>query len=222
MKITNSMLFDANLTQLECYYKIIEELKSAIPDESSYVIKIEFDNSDEIKFIHPIFLVYILNFYELLQTEEKYQYQDVRIILNIEELTPSVQKYIHTYLTQYIDCNIILLVDSTFGDRHKTPSLFTDKKILLYTTEKENNLTLLMKLLKIKIIGLKTRIQIKLKKFLVLIEKYFISLYNLKLLNKVHIKIRVTMFGLIYLRHIYNLPIMVHISQISLKKFSEK
>ncbi|MFT5661299.1 MAG: hypothetical protein ACI9TV_001945, partial [Sulfurimonas sp.] len=145
MKITNSMLFDVNLTQLECYYKIIEELKSSIPEESNYVIKIEFDNSDEIQFIYPLFLVYILNFYELLQTERKYQSQDIRIILNIEGLTSSVQKYIHTYLTQYIDCNIILVVDTTYGDRYKAPSVFTDKKILLYTTEKENNLTLLRK-----------------------------------------------------------------------------
>lgn len=145
MKITNSMLFNANLTQLECYYKIIEELKSHIPEESNYVIKIEFDNSDKIQFIHPLFLVYILNFYELLQTEVKYQSQDIRIILNIEELTSSVQKYIHTYLTQYIDCNIILVVDTSYNDRHKAPSVFTDKKILLYTTEKENNLTLLRK-----------------------------------------------------------------------------
>jgi len=145
MKITNSMLFDANLTQLECYYKIIEELKSTIPKESNYVIKIEFDNSDKIQFIHPLFLVYILNFYELLQTEEEYQYQYIRIILNIEGLAPSVQKYIHTYLTQYIDCNVIFVVDSTFRDRDKQPSTFTDKKILLYTTEKENNLTLLRK-----------------------------------------------------------------------------
>ncbi len=145
MKITNSMLSDANLTQLECYYKIIEELKSTIPKESNYVIKIEFDNSDEIKFIHPLFLVYILNFYELLQTDKKYQYQNIRIILNIEELTSSVQKYIHTYLTQYIDCNVILVVDPAFRDRQKAPSIFTDKKILLYTTEKENSLTLLKK-----------------------------------------------------------------------------
>lgn len=139
------MLFDANLTQLECYYKIIEELKSTIPEESNYVIKIEFDYNDKIQFIHPLFLVYILNFYELLQIEEKYQSQDIRIILNIEELTSSVQKYIHTYLTQYIDCNIILVVDTSYSDRQKAPSVFTDKKILLYTTEKENNLTLLRK-----------------------------------------------------------------------------
>jgi len=46
MKITNSMLFDSSLTQLECYYKIIEELKSGIPEESNYEIKIEFDNSN--------------------------------------------------------------------------------------------------------------------------------------------------------------------------------
>lgn len=145
MKITNSMLFDTNLTQLECYYKIIEELKSTIPKESNYVIKMEFDNKDKIQFIHPLFLVYILNFYELLQIEEKYQSQDIRIILNIEELTPSVQQYILTYFTQYIDCNVILVVDNAFRDRDKNPELFTNKKILLYTTEKENNLTLLKK-----------------------------------------------------------------------------
>lgn len=145
MKITNSMLFNTNLTQLECYYKIIEELKSTIPEESNYVIKIEFDNSDKIQFIHPLFLVYILNFYELLQSEKKYQLQDIRIILNIEELASSVQKYIHTYLTQYIDCNIVLVVDATNRERLKAPSIFTDKKILLYATEKENNLTLLRK-----------------------------------------------------------------------------
>lgn len=145
MKITNCMLYDKDLTQLECYYKIIEELKSTIPEESNHIIKIEFDNNDKIQFIHPLFLVYILNFYELLQADEKYQSQDIRIILNIEGLTSSVQQYIHTYLTQYIDCNIILVVDSAFRDRNKQPSTFTDKKILLYTTEKENNLTLLRK-----------------------------------------------------------------------------
>lgn len=145
MKITNSMLYDTNLTQLECYYKIIEELKSTISKESNSVIKIEFDNIDKIKFIHPLFLVSILNFYELLQTEEKYQSKDIRIILNIEGLTSSVQRHIHTYLTQYIDCNIIFVADSTFRDKDKRPSIFTDKKILLYTTEKENNLTLLRK-----------------------------------------------------------------------------
>ena len=139
------MLYDTNLTQLECYYKIIEELKSTISQESNSVIKIEFDNIDKIKFIHPLFLVSILNFYELLQAEEKYQSQDIRIILNIEELTSSVQRHIHTYLTQYIDCNIILVADSTFRDKDKPPFIFTDKKILLYTTEKENNLTLLRK-----------------------------------------------------------------------------
>jgi len=145
MKITNSMLVDKDLTQLECYFKIIEELKSTISKEPNYVIKIEFDNSDKIKFIHPLFLVYILNFYELLQTEKKYQSKNIRMILNVEELTPSVQNYIYTYLAQYIDCNIIFVADSTFRDRDKQPSTFTDKKILLYTTEKENNLTILRK-----------------------------------------------------------------------------
>jgi hypothetical protein len=37
------------------------------------------------------------------------------------------------------------VVDTTYRDRHKTPSILTDKKILLYTTEKENNLNLLRK-----------------------------------------------------------------------------
>ncbi len=145
MKITNSMLFDANLTQLECYYRIIDELKNTIPKKGNCVVKIEFNNSDNIKFIHPLFLVYILNFYELLQTDEKYQSQDIRIILNIEDLKSNVQSYIKTYLTQYIDCNVILIVDTTFRDREKSPFIFTDKKILLYTTQKEENLTLLRK-----------------------------------------------------------------------------
>lgn len=102
MKITNSMLFDKDSTQLECYYKIIEQLKSTIPQDSNHIIDIEFDNSDKIRFIHPLFIVYILNFFELLQTEEKYKLQDIRIILNIEELDSNVQEYIHIYLTQYI------------------------------------------------------------------------------------------------------------------------
>jgi len=145
MKITNSMLNNPKLTQLECYYKIIEDLKSTISKNENDIIKIEFDNTERIKFIHPLFLVYILNFHELLQSSEKYHSQDIRIILNIESLDSSVQKYIHTYLTQYIDCQVILVVDSQFQNKDKEPSVFTDKKILLYTTEKENNLTLLRK-----------------------------------------------------------------------------
>ncbi|WP_417324978.1 ATP-binding protein [Halarcobacter sp.] len=145
MKITNSMLSDKDLTQLECYYKIIEQLKSSIPQDTNHIVNIEFDNNDKIRFIHPLFIVCILNFFELLQTDAKYKRQDIRIILNIEGLDLKVQEYIHIYLTQYIDCNVIFVVDKTFKERNKHPSLFTNKKLLLYTSEKENSLTLLKK-----------------------------------------------------------------------------
>ncbi len=84
-----------------------------------------------------LFLIYLLNFYELLQTKKQYQDRDIRIIFNIENLAPKVQKYIHTYLAQYIDCGIILVVDITFQDRNKVPSLFTDKKYFYILRKKK-------------------------------------------------------------------------------------
>ncbi|OHE09672.1 MAG: hypothetical protein A2513_10140 [Sulfurimonas sp. RIFOXYD12_FULL_33_39] len=145
MKITNSMLLDKNKLTLELYYDIFLEIEHNIPENGNYIINIDFDNSEEIFFIHPLFLVYLLNLYEKLQINEKYFSRDIRIILNIEKLNKKVQSYIQTYLTQYIDCGIVLIVDNTFRDRNKPPTTLTDKKILLYTTEKENNLTLLRK-----------------------------------------------------------------------------
>lgn len=145
MKINSSKLHDDKLSQLECYANVIAELKNEIIVGSSCTLVIYFEKDEKIKFVHPLFLVYILNFYELLQSDDKYSSQDIKIIINIENLDNKIQAYIKTYLTQYIDCQIILVVDTEFRDRNKPPSTFTDKKILLYTAEKEKNLSLLKK-----------------------------------------------------------------------------
>lgn len=145
MKINSLKLYDDKLSQLECYANLIAELENEIIIGSNCTLEIYFEKDEKIKFVHPLFLVYVLNFYELLQRDDKYSSQDIRIILNIENLSTDIQSYIKTYLTQYIDCNIVLVVDIKFRDRDKPPSGFTNKKILLYTTENENNLTLLKK-----------------------------------------------------------------------------
>lgn len=145
MIITNSKLNNKELTQVECYYNIIKECENEIPKDGNYVIKISFDNINKIYFIHPLFLVYLLNFYEKLQSDEKYNYRDLRIIFDIENLDNKVQEYIHTYLTQYFDCQVIEIVDKYYKNKESVPSLFTDKKFLLYTSIQENSLTLLKK-----------------------------------------------------------------------------
>lgn len=150
MIITNSMLFDEeyegkNNVNILNYYKIILNIEDSIPINGNHIINIEFDNTEKIQFIHPLFLVYLLNFYEKLQIDNKYSSRDIRIILNIEKLDSNVQSYILTYFTQYIDCKIIYIVNSKSKEREENPLRFTDKKILLYTTEEENNLTLLKK-----------------------------------------------------------------------------
>jgi len=144
------MLFDEeyeekNNVNILNYYKIILNIEDNIPINGNHLINIEFDNTEKIQFIHPLFLVYLLNFYEKLQIDNKYSSRDIRIILNIEKLDSNVQSYILTYFTQYIDCKIIYIVNSKSKEREENPLLFTDKKILLYTTEEENNLTLLKK-----------------------------------------------------------------------------
>lgn len=143
MIITNLML--GNEINLINYYEIIYKIKSEIPKNGNYIIDIKFDNTQVIHFVHPLFLVYLLNLYEELLVHKEYSSRDIRIVLDIENLNNSVQSYIQIYLAQYIDCRMILVVDRTFSGRDKIPFVFTEKKILLYTTEKENNLTLLRK-----------------------------------------------------------------------------
>lgn len=145
MKINSSKLHDNRLSQLECYANIIAELKNEIILDTNCNLEIHFEKDENIKFVHPLFLVYILNFYELLQIDKKYSSYDIRITINIENLSTNIQSFVKTYLTQYIDCNVVSVVDAKFKDKHKPPSSFTNQKILLYTTEPENNLTLLKK-----------------------------------------------------------------------------
>lgn len=145
MILNTSSLYNKEITPIESYASIVAELKKEIIDGQNSIVEISFEKDNKIEFIHPLFLVHILNLYEFLQVDEKYNSTDIRIKFDIENLNYNIQTYIQIYLIQYIDCGIVEVIDQKYNERSKSPFTFTHKKILLYCTPQENVLTLILK-----------------------------------------------------------------------------
>lgn len=132
-----------NNNQLESYSLIISEALDEIPKKGNYILEFDFEENDNLYFIHPLFIVLVLNLYEKLQ---EYKKQSIFISLNINKLKENVQYQILTYLTQYIDCSIVEVINIKQSKQTQLPLsklASLDRMILIYSTVNENNLTLL-------------------------------------------------------------------------------
>ena len=158
ININNKLLNNSENLQIQNYHRIISNIVDQISDKGNNILNIVFDSSKESpnEFVHPLFIILLLNLYDDFEINERYKEQNIKITIDIKSLEEKVQKYILTYLTQFIDCDIVeiaqigLLYTEALIYGLEQSNKSGKSKILLHTTvkgnndnNKDNNLTLL-------------------------------------------------------------------------------
>ncbi len=121
------------------YHEIINIVKEISND----IVKLQFDKS--VRFIHPLFLIHIYNYYEYLLQND---FTNKRIFLYIGYLSDKAQHGILHLLTQYIDYRIIKIYQAEIYDivsykiKDSDPNEYENIHIGYNTTEEHRYVSL--------------------------------------------------------------------------------